>query len=608
MFWRTLSRSRQARNSKGEELAAIADIERNEAPQSGALPRTFEGPLGELLKQCRRSLYFAAGLTVATELLAIAPIIYILNLYDRVLPSRSGTTLLSLVLIIAVVYVFWITLEWVRTQLMLRVALRVDWDLAASVFDAAFRRHLRQKKVNVHELLADLNRLRQFLTGEPILALMAAPFAFIFILVAWAFHAYLALFLVVAMLIMIGIAYLTKELSSPVLKAANDANAEANRLAAQSLRNAEAAFALGMQTAIRRQWIRRHQSFLELQMNAGEAAGVLGGIGAFLGRMMHALLFAFMIWLAIAGHITGGMVIAGLFVLRRALHPITTVLRRWDEIAAAREAYRALNRLLAEERAQSERLSLPPPVGQLRVKDLSVRPPRAKQAVLREVSFSLDPGQALAVLGASASGKSTLARALVGLWAPESGSVRLDGAEVSEWLHGDLGRHIGYVPQEIEFFEGTIAENVARLGEVDPERVVEATRAIGLHAMVLAFPQGYETRLGENRHPLTGGQKQRLAIARALYGDPRYLVMDEPDSSLDENGQRALIRLIREAKRRGATVVFTTHRPELLEVADRILVLREGRVHWSGTAADFKASLKQAEAGRVTRLASETGA
>lgn len=585
---------------------AESDAEEEAAPES-RLPRVFEGPLGGLLKQCRRSLYFVAGLTLVIEILAFTPIVYMLNLYDRVLPSRSVATLLSLLVIVVLVYVFWIALDGVRTQLMTRIALRIDWDLAGSVFDTAFRRYLLQKKVDVHQMLGDLNKLRQFLTGEALLALLAAPFAIMFALVGGLFHVYLAVFIVASMLVLVGAAYLTKELASPALRAANKANAEANRLAAQSLRNSETAFALGMQTGIRRQWVKRHQTYLELQMNAGEAAGILGGVSAFLGRIMHTVMLAMMIWLAISGAITGGMVIGGLFLLRRAVRPISMVLRQWDQIVGAREAYRNLNRLLAEDEAHGERLTLPAPVGQLRVTNLAVKPPRAKRPVLHEVNLSLDPGRALAVLGPSASGKSTLARALVGLWPAETGSVRLDGAEVSEWLRGDLGQHIGYVPQEYDFFEGTIAQNVARLGEVDADRVIAAASAIGLHAMVLSFPKGYETRLGENKHPLTGGQRQRLAIARALYGEPKYLVMDEPDSSLDENGQRALGRAIREAKRSGAAVVFTTHRPELLEVADQVVLLGEGRVQWSGSAADFRASLKAAEPGRAARLATNGG-
>ena len=266
------------------------------------------------------------------------------------------------------------------------------------------------------------------------------------------------------------------------------------------------------------------------------------------------------------------------------------ILTRWSDIAAAREAYHNLNALLAEDEKYAERMTLPAPAGQLRVRDLVIQPPKARAPVLHDISLSLDRGEVLAVIGPSASGKTTLLKALTGLWKPLSGSVRLDGAEVSEWLRGDLGRYLGYVPQEIEFFEGTVAENIARLGDVDPEEVVRATRRVGLHSMILSFPKGYETKLGENGHPLTSGQKQRLALARALYGRPGYVLLDEPDASLDDNGQKALARTIREAAASGTTFIFSTHRAELLEIASKVLVLNEGRVQWFGNIAEFRAA------------------
>lgn len=584
------------------ETLPAADAD-GEGARPGRLTRFFDGPLGELLKQCRNSFVLVAILTSVTEVLALAPIVFMLNLFDRVIPSRSGVTLVSLLIIVVAVYLFWSALDWVRSQLMIRISLRMDWDVAASVFDAAFRRYLLQKQVNVHQVLGDLLKLRQFLTGEPLLALLAAPFSIVFALVAFVFHPWLGVFITVSMLLMVVAAWITKQLASPILRTANDASAEASRLAAQSLRNAEAALALGMQASIRRQWHERHQRFLELQVAASEAAGVLGGMTKLLTRMLPSLTFAFAVWLAISGEVTNGMVIAATFILARALSPLRTVLMRWEDIVGGRQAYDHLSRLLAADERYAEMMPLPAPKGELRVKELSVRPPNAKDAVLHNVSLSVDPGEALAVLGPSASGKSTLVRALIGLWPPQAGSVRLDGAEVSEWLRGELGPHVGYVPQEFEFFEGTVAQNVARLEEVRSDKVIAATRLIGLHTMILGFPKGYETKLGEQKHPLTGGQKQRLAIARALYGSPRYLVMDEPDASLDEAGQRALVQAIREAKQGGTTVVFTTHRPELLHVADRILILAEGRVQWSGTSADFRTATRQA----VTRLAAEGG-
>lgn len=548
---------------------------------------SFSGPLGELLKQCKQSFYFVALLTVVVEILSLSPIIYFLSLFDRVATSRSGVTLVSLLLVVAGVYVLWTALDWVRTRMMIRISLRIDWELADRVFDASFRRAVGRRKVNVNEVMTDLLALRQFLTGAPILALMSLPFSIVFGVIAAVFHIYLAIFAVAAMIVMLIAAYVNGTLTMPVLKAANKASTESKRIATNSLRNSEAAFALGMQDNIRRRWHEAHLGFLELQVNASEASGVFGGITGFLAKLIPSLQISLAIWLHVIGAITTGMVIAANLLLSKALGPIRTVLGRWNDIAGARQAYDRLSQLLREDEYRSSRMALPSPTGQLRVEQLSVKPLSAKQAVLHELNFAVDPGQVLAVVGPSAAGKTSLVKALTGVWPASEGSVRLDGADVAEWLRDDLGRYVGYVPQEIDFFEGTVAENIARLGEVDAEKVVAAASRVGLHHMILSFPQGYDTQLGENGYFLTGGQKQRLALARALYGNPRYVVMDEPNASLDDKGQQALIKTVRELKRHGTAVIFTTHRLQLIEAADRVLVLEEGRMNWLGPAREF---------------------
>jgi PrtD family type I secretion system ABC transporter len=475
--------------------------------------------------------------------------------------------------------------------MMVRISMRIDWELAASVFDASFRRQIGRKKVNVNQALADLLQVRQFLTGGPILALMSAPFGFVFAIVAGLFHIYLAVFMVGAMVLLLGLAYLSKRLSSPVLKAASDASAEASRLASQSLRNSEAAFALGMQQNIRRHWHEQHQKFMAFHVDSAEASGIVGGMTSFFTKLLPSLQMSLAIWLAISGHITGGMVVAATMLMGKALAPIRTVLGEWKQISDARTSYDRLNALLAEEQWHNTRMRLPPPVGHLRVQGLTMKPPGAKNPVLKDVSFDVDPGQILAIIGPSAAGKTSLVKALVGMWGPESGMVRLDGVHVGEWIRDDLGQYIGYVPQDIEFFEGTVAQNIARMGPVDADKVVEATRRVKLHHMVLSFPHGYETRLGENGRPLTGGQKQRLALARAIYGNPRYVVMDEPNSSLDDIGQDALIKTMIDMKESGATVVFTTHRHQLINIADKVVILAEGRLRWFGSIQNFRAQL-----------------
>lgn len=551
-------------------------------------------PLREVLYQCRQSFWLTGLLTFMIEVLSISPILYMMNMYDRVLNSRSHVTLVSLTVLILGLYVFWSALEWIRTRLMIRISMRVDWDLAAATFDAAFRRYVGRKKVDVHQVLGDLLQVRQFLTGHAVLALMSAPFALLFVIVGAFFHPYLAVFILIASAILVVISYMTQRVTTPVLREANDAKAESNRIAAQSLQHAESALALGMQTQLRRRWYQRHQAYLGMQAHASEAAGTMGGASSFFQHAFPSLQMALGVYLAIEGLITGGMVLAATFLISKAVAPIQKLLGSWSEIVAARQSFERLEQLLVEDDIHQDRLSLPPPKGRLLVEHAVALPTGARKPVIDNVSFTMMPGEVTAIVGPSAAGKSSLVRLLVGIWRPVAGSVRLDGANVADWVRDDLGQHVGYVPQDISFFEGSVAENIARLGEVDDEKVVMAAKLADMHYTILSFPNGYETQLGETGHVLTGGQRQRLAIARALYGTPRYIVMDEPNAALDDVSERGLIVLIRALKNNGCTVLFTTHRPNLLSAADKLLVLSNGKQVGYGPVAAMLAAARQA--------------
>ncbi|KRI00014.1 type I secretion system permease/ATPase [Curvibacter sp. PAE-UM] len=553
-------------------------------------------PLREVLHQCRQSFWLTGLLTFMIEVLSISPILYMMNMYDRVLNSRSHVTLVSLTVLILGLYVFWSALEWIRTRLMIRISMRVDWDLAAATFDAAFRRYVGRKKVDVHQVLGDLLQVRQFLTGHAVLALMSAPFALLFVIVGAFFHPYLAVFILIASAILVVISYMTQRVTTPVLREANDAKAESNRIAAQSLQHAESALALGMQTQLRRRWYQRHQAYLGMQAHASEAAGTMGGASSFFQHAFPSLQMALGVYLAIEGLITGGMVLAATFLISKAVAPIQKLLGSWSEIVAARQSFERLEQLLVEDDIHQDRLSLPPPKGRLLVEHAVALPTGARKPVIDNVSFTMMPGEVTAIVGPSAAGKSSLVRLLVGIWRPVAGSVRLDGANVADWVRDDLGQHVGYVPQDISFFEGSVAENIARLGEVDDEKVVMAAKLADMHYTILSFPNGYETQLGETGHVLTGGQRQRLAIARALYGTPRYIVMDEPNAALDDVSERGLIMLIRALKNNGSTVIFTTHRPNLLSAADKLLVLSNGKQVGYGPVAAMLAAARQAAA------------
>ena len=562
-----------------------------------------KNPLREVLHQCRRAFWLTGVLTFVVEVLSISPILYMMNMYDRVMASRSEVTLVSLTVLILGLYVFWSAMEWMRTRLMIRISMRVDWDLAAATFDAAFRRFVGRKKIDVHQMLGDLLQVRQFLTGQSILAVMSAPFAVLFIIVGAFFHPYLAIFIFVASVLLVVASYMTQRVTTPVLREANDAKAESNRIAAQSLQHAESALALGMQPNIRRRWYQRHQGYLGMQAHASEAAGIMGGATGFLQKAFPSLQMALGVYLAIEGLITGGMVMAATFLISKAVSPIQKLLASWGEIVSARQSFERLEQLLIEDDVHQDRLSLPAPKGRLLVEHVVALPAGAKKPVIEDVSFTMMPGEVTAIVGPSAAGKSSLVRLLVGIWRPVHGSVRLDGANVADWVRDDLGLQMGYVPQDIGFFDGSVSENIARLGEVDSAKVVMAAKLAGMHDTILSFPAGYETQLGENGHVLTGGQRQRLAIARALYGTPKYIVMDEPNAALDDASERSLIVLIRALKNSGATVLFTTHRPNLISAADNLLVLSNGRQVGFGPVASMLAAARQgtpAEIGRAS--------
>ena len=563
----------------------------NSSPQAD-MPQTqlsADGrkPIASVLHQCRRAFFFAFMVTAVIDLLGVIPMLYMMQVMDRVIASKSGVTLVSLTVLVIAVYLFWSALEWIRSRLLVRLSLRLDWDLSAAIFDASFRRYVGRKNVNVHQLLGDLQTLRQFLTGQGVLTLFDAPFGIVFIIIGGIFHPYLAVFAIAASALMLIATYFTQKVTTPILKVANDSNAEASRVASNSLRHAEATLALGMLSGVRQRWYNQHRDYLTNQVNASEAAGLMGGFSGFLQKALPSLQMGLGAFLAMEGLITGGMVMAASMLISKAVGPIQKLMGGWKEIISARQAYDHLNALLEADIQLEQRMTLPPVEGHLLVTQAAAVPPGHNQPVLVDIDFKVEPGQAVAIVGPSAAGKTCLVRMLIGVWKPVKGTVRLDGVEIADWSHDEVGPQMGYVPQEIEFFDGTVAENIARLGELDPEKVVQASKLIGMHEIILGFPKGYDTLLGETGFALSGGQRQRLAIARAFYGIPKYIVMDEPNANLDEVGESVLAQAVDYLKKQGCTVIITTHRPRLVGVVDSLLVLRAGRQVGFGPADEM---------------------
>lgn len=532
--------------------------------------------------------------SLCINVLMLAPSLYMLQVYDRVLNSRNETTLLMLSLILVGLYLLYAALEWVRSMVLVRVGVRLDLALDGRVFNAAFERNLRSGGGNAAQALGDLQVVRQFLTGNGLFAFFDAPWAPIYLLVITAFHPLLGLVALVGTLLLVALAWLTNRVTHPPL-------AQAQRLAMQSssqinnhLRNAEVIESMGMLDNLRDRWFAKHVSMLRLQAQASDRAGVLSALTRFLRMLLQSLMLGLGAWLVLDNKLTGGMMIAGSILAGRALAPVELVIGSWRGFLGARDAYGRLEELLRQFPVREVSLALPPPTGLVAVEGVTAVPPGTRRAVLNNLSVLMPAGQVVGVIGPSGAGKSSLARLLVGVWPAAAGVVRLDGADIYRWDKAELGPYIGYLPQDVELFEGTIAENIARFGQIDSIKVVEAARRAGVHELILRFPEGYDTQIGVGGAVLSGGQRQRIGLARALYGDPVLIVLDEPNSNLDDVGEAALVEAIRGLKRAGRTVVLITHRTNVLATVDALLVLRDGALVLYGPRDEVMARLNSA--------------
>ncbi|MBP6708146.1 MAG: type I secretion system permease/ATPase [Candidatus Accumulibacter sp.] len=516
------------------------------------------------------------------NLLMLTPAIYMLQIYDRALGSNNVTTLLMLTLITLGLFALMSVLEWIRSMVLVRVGARLDLDVNTRVFDATFERNLRQAGQNPAQALNDLSSMRQTLTGAGLIALTDAPWMPIYLLVIFLLHVQLGVFALIGVLLLVVLAVVNERVSAAPLSEAQKLAMAANVQANNHLRNAEVIEAMGMLPAIRGRWFKLHEKFLVQQALASDRAGVLNALTRFARISMQSLALGYGALLAIEGEITPGMMIAGSILVGRALAPVEVLIANWKQLVSARAAYRRLSELLHVYPARVAGMPLPRPRGEVVVEGAATAAPGSKVLILRNVNFSLKAGEVVAVIGPSASGKSTLARLLVGVWPALAGAVRLDGAEVFKWNKDELGPYLGYLPQDIELFDGTVAENIARFGAVDSDQVLAAAQAAGVHELILLLPNGYDTPLGDGGSALSGGQKQRIGLARALYGDPALIVLDEPNSNLDDQGEAALAETVRRLKEKKRTVVIITHRMTTLAVADSILVMHEGTVKAHG--------------------------
>ncbi len=547
----------------------------------------------QILHSMRPFFLGVGAFSFVINLLQLTAPLYMLQVYDRVLNSRNEMTLLMLTILVVALFLVMAAIEFVRSRVLVRVGAAMEAKLNDRVFDAAFEATLRRGG-NARQALTDLTQLRQFMTGNGPFVLFDAPWFPIYLAVIFLMHPLIGWFSVGAALILVALTAVTEMATQKPLAEANKYANEATNFAHNNLANAEVVEALGMLPALRDRWKKKHVQHLVLQAVASDRAGLISSVTKFVRVTSQSLILGLGAWLAIKNELSPGGMIVGSILMGRALAPIDQLIGNWKGFVQARLAYDRLGQLLAAFPARPPRMSLPAPKGEVVVEGVVLTPPGGTVPVLRGVSFAIPTGAIVGVIGPSGSGKSTLARALVGVWTPQAGKVRLDGADVSSWDKAELGRYLGYLPQDIELFDGTIAENIARFGSIEAPLVVAAAQAAGVHEMILRFPQGYDTPIGPGGAVLSGGQRQRVGLARALYGDVRLIVLDEPNSNLDDVGEAALVQALLRLKAQGKTVVVITHRTSVLAAVDRLLVMRDGTVQVYGPRDEVLAALQRA--------------
>ncbi|MEY4750543.1 MAG: hypothetical protein RIQ60_2757 [Pseudomonadota bacterium] len=527
-----------------------------------------------------RAFAAAALFSAVVSVLLIVPSLFSMQVYDRVLSSRNEMTLWMLAGIALGMYAFMSVIDWARGEVLMVASMRLDAALGERVFDAAFARSLRGEAISPAQALQDLSAVRQFIGGPAMNALFDLPWLPMYLGVLYLVHPLMFVYTLAGSLLLLALTALTEWSTARPLAQANGEAILANHYASGVARHAEAVQPMGMLPALRQRWRERQDSVLSLQAIASQRADVIGAVTRFTRIALQSMALALGAWLVLRGELSSGAMFAASMLTGRASGPVEQIIGLWRNLVSARAAWTRLDLLLTGMPPAPVRMPLPRPTGRLTVEAAVAMSPGTQVAILRGVNLVAEPGDIVGVIGPSASGKSSLARLLVGLWPPAMGAVRLDGADVAPWAQGELGPHIGYMPQGVELLDGTVAENIARFGLIDSEAVVRAARLAGVHDMILRLPQGYDTPIGGQAGAgvLSGGQRQRVALARALYGNPALVVLDEPNSNLDGAGEAALHDALVGLKARKATTFVITQRNGVLQLADKLLWLQNGQV------------------------------
>ncbi|OHC69806.1 MAG: hypothetical protein A3H93_12595 [Rhodocyclales bacterium RIFCSPLOWO2_02_FULL_63_24] len=552
-------------------------------------------PLLEAVFELKSAWIAVFVFSMAVNFLMLAPTIYMMQVSDRVMTSRNMMTLLMLSLLALAVFAVMGVLEWARSRVLVRLGVRLDRRIGARLLSLSHRFEV-EKLGDSRRLLSDLTHLRTFLTGYAIFALLDAPWVPIFLVVTVMLHPLLAAVSLGGTIVMVILTYITERAVRTPLADSNNSAAETSQFVATNMRHGEIIEAMGMFPMMLQRWQKKQDRYLVQQAIASDRAGMVQGVTKFVRMTNQALAMGVGGFLFLQSDVSPAIVFAASLLSSRISQPIESLMMTWSQLGTASESWKRIDDALRYVDQQYSGVTLPAPTGEVTLEGVFGGPPGISAPFVQSVNLKIPAGVIVAIVGSSASGKSTLVRLITGVWAPRVGTVRLDGADLRTWPREQLGPYIGYLPQDVELFEGTVAENIARLGALDSERVIAAARAAGVHEMVLQMADGYGTQVGANGAFLSGGQRQRVALARAMYGDPPLLVLDEPNANLDEAGELALDAALQQAKQRGQTVIIVSHRPIAIRNCDLILVMQDGQVLLYGPREQVMAKLAAAAA------------
>jgi ATP-binding cassette subfamily C protein len=580
-------------------------------PPPARKPGPQRSELAEALSACRGTFVAVALMSGMSNILQLTGAFFMLEIYDRVLPSRSVPTLIGLVILAAGLFLALGLLDMIRGRILVRIGGKLDEALSGRVYETIVRLPLKAgNRGDSLQPLRDLDSVRSFLSGMGPAALFDLPWIPIYLIICFLFHPYIGLAALIGAMILAALTWLTETMTRDKTREATMHAVTRNSLADASRRNAEVLTAMGMTGRIGALWSDANAKYQASQRDTTDVGGGIGSISKVLRMMLQSGVLAVGAYLVIYQMATPGIIIAGSILSARALAPVDLAIANWRGFVGARQSWKRLTDLLTMLPSQLAPMALRPPVKSLAVEGVGVVPPGSEKVAIQEVSLSLQAGSGLGVIGPSGSGKSCLARVLVNVWKPVRGRIRLDGAALEQWSQESLGKHVGYLPQDVELLAGTIAQNIGRFApQIDPATVIAAAQAAGVHELIVGLPEGYETQVGENGTALSAGQAQRVALARALFGDPFLVVLDEPNSNLDSEGDEALSRAIMGVRARGGIVVVIAHRPSAIAGVDLLLMMNQGRAQAFGPKDEVLARVLQSNQGaaRPLRAVAETG-